>query len=94
MNLRWQKLISNYKVGFQITSKKGAWIYIDTLTLTKKASDSAEETPAPEATESPDPTATPETSATPEPESNVRIPRLLRKEPTRQICLTGHRPGV
>ena len=63
--------VSNYKVGFQITSKKGAWIYIDTLTLTKKASDSAEETPAPEATESPDPTATPETSATPEPESNV-----------------------
>lgn len=40
--------VSNYKVGFQITSKKGAWIYIDTLTLTKKASNSTEETPAPE----------------------------------------------
>ena len=63
--------VSNYKVGFQITSKNGAWIYIDTLTLTKKASDSAEETPAPEATESPEPTATPEASATPAPESKV-----------------------
>lgn len=40
--------VSNYKVGFQITSKNGAWIYIDTLILTKKASESTEETPAPE----------------------------------------------
>lgn len=63
--------VSNYKVGFQITSKKDAWIYIDTLTLTKKASDSAEETPAPEVTESPEPTATPEVSNTPAAESNV-----------------------
>ena len=63
--------VSNYKVGFQITSKKDAWIYIDTLTLTKKTSDSAEETPAPEATESPEPTATPEVSNTPAPESNI-----------------------
>lgn len=63
--------VSNYKVGFQITSKNGAWIYIDTLTLTKKASDSAEETPAPEVTGSPEPTATPEASNTPAPESNI-----------------------
>ncbi len=63
--------VNDYKVGFQITSKKGAWIYIDTLTLTKNTSDSAEETPAPEVTESPEPTATPEASATPAPESNI-----------------------
>ena len=47
---RVAEAVSNYKVGFQIASKNGAWIYIDTLTLTKKASDSAQETPAPEAT--------------------------------------------
>ena len=52
--------VSDYKVGFQITSKSGAWIYIDTLTLTKNASDSAESTPTPEVTESPAPTKSPE----------------------------------
>ena len=65
------KAETNYKVGFQITSENGAWVCLDSLSLTKDATDSAEETPAPEATESPDPTATPEASATPEPESNV-----------------------
>lgn len=71
--------VSNYKVGFQITSKYGAWIYIDTLTLTKKASDSAEATPTPEVTESPVPTATPEASVTPAPESNVLYSKTFEK---------------
>lgn len=52
--------VSDYKVGFQITSKNGAWIYIDTLTLTKNASDPAETTPIPEVTESPAPAESPE----------------------------------
>lgn len=62
---------TNYKVGVQITSEKGAWVCLDSLSLTKDATDETEETPAPEATESPEPTATPETSNTPAPESNV-----------------------
>lgn len=65
------KAETNYKVGFQITSENGAWVCLDSLSLTKDATDEAEETPAPEATESPEPTATPETSNTPAPESNV-----------------------
>ena len=65
------KAETNYKVGFQITSEKGAWVCLDSLSLTKDATDEAGETPAPEATESPEPTATPETSNTPAPESNV-----------------------
>ena len=73
------KAETNYKVGFQITSKNGAWIYIDTLTLTKKASDPAEKTPTPEATGSPEPTATPEASATPAPESNVLYSKTFEK---------------
>ena len=62
---------TNYKVGFLITSEKGAWVCLDSLSLTKDAIDESGETPAPEATESPEPTATPEASATPAPESNV-----------------------
>ena len=62
---------TNYKVGVQITSENGAWVCLDSLSLTKDATDETEETPAPEATESPEPTATPEASATPAPESNV-----------------------
>lgn len=65
------KAETNYKVGFQITSENGAWVCLDSLSLTKDATDSAEETPAPEATESPEPTATPEASVTPAPENNV-----------------------
>ena len=62
---------TNYKVGVQITSEKGAWVCLDSLSLTKDATDETEETPAPEATESPEPTATPEASVTPAPENNV-----------------------
>ena len=62
---------TNYKVGFLITSEKGAWVCLDSLSLTKDAIDESGETPAPEATESPEPTATPEASATPAPESNI-----------------------
>ena len=58
---------SNYKVGFQITSKKDAWIYIDTLTLTKNTSDAAETTPTPVPTESPEETESPEVTESPEP---------------------------
>mgnify|MGYP004529902899 FL=1 len=65
------KAETNYKVGFQITSEKGAWVCLDSLSLTKDATDETGETPAPEVTESPEPTATPETSNTPAPESNV-----------------------
>ena len=65
------KAETNYKVSFQITSEKGAWVCLDSLSLTKDATDETEKTPAPEVTESPEPTATPETSNTPAPESNV-----------------------
>ena len=65
------KAETNYKVGFQITSEKGAWVCLDSLSLTKDATDETEETPAPEVTESPEPTATPEVSNTPAPESNI-----------------------
>lgn len=62
---------TNYKVGVQITSENGAWVCLDSLSLTKDATDETEETPAPEATESPEPTATPEASVTPAPENNI-----------------------
>ena len=39
---------TNYKVGFQITSEQGAWVCLDSLSLTKDATDETEETPAPE----------------------------------------------
>ena len=65
------KAETNYKVSFQITSEKGAWVCLDSLSLTKDATDETGETPAPEVIESPEPTATPETSNTPAPESNV-----------------------
>ena len=42
------KAETNYKVGFQITSEKGAWVCLDSLSLTKDATDETEETPAPE----------------------------------------------
>lgn len=42
------KAETNYKVSFQITSEKGAWVCLDSLSLTKDATDETEETPAPE----------------------------------------------
>lgn len=73
------KAETNYKVGFQITSEKGAWVCLDSLSLTKDATDETGETPAPEVTESPEPTATPETSNTPAPESNILYSKTFEK---------------
>lgn len=66
-----EEATTDYKVGFKITSEQGAWVCLDSLSLTKDTTDETESTPAPEATESPEPTTTPEASATPAQESNI-----------------------
>ena len=45
---------TNYKIGFHITSEQGAWVCLDSLSLTKNATGEAESTPEPTATPTPD----------------------------------------
>ncbi len=66
-----EEATTDYIVGFKITSEQGAWVCLDSLSLTKDTTDETENTPAPEVTESPEATPTPEASATPTPENNI-----------------------